>query len=409
MTRVWAGFAAAALFVAACAPPAGPLPSASRPIPPTGSPGASTPTDGEASLPPVAITWEVVVDDPAWLAAGIAGLSDLVAGGPGVVALGQVDFPDGSGRVVALSSPDGRSWAPVPVDLGWQGGGRLASGSGGIVAAGHIEDPSRVRFDAWHSDDGDIWEHGVAPSDASVRETALIADGAGFLGVGCDASRSLCLGLVVLTSDDGRAFVRQPAVPESTAAMALGVASGDPGYLAWASDCIDACAGEHVLTWLSEDGTSWQRSTGGPSPDAELVRLAALSDWETGFVAVGAVGSVDRRTGVEPPGPATWSSPDGQDWQRTAGGRTFEGGTLRTVLHVGDHLIAAGSVPDGDFSRAALWVSGDGASWRRVPDDPAFDRGSIEKLAIGPVGLVAIGAIGREPSLKPAVWVGPIP
>lgn len=400
-----AGILATVLVAAACGAAPGASPSASGTVSPT----LATGTESGAGTPgPPAMAWELVVDDPAL---GTAALVQAVAGGPGVVMLGVAGSSRrGDQRAVVFSSSDGRAWRAAPVELGWGGSGSLASGAGGLVAAGTAHDPQTgtSRFVSWHSDDGERWDRGSTPPDGAVRVTGLIDLGAGFLAVGCEV-RETCLGLVVLTSDDGRTFVRLATVPGSESGVPLGVASGEPGYLAWATDCTDACAGEHVLIWLSEDGAGWTPAPGAPSPEADDVRFAGVTDWEHGYVAVGAVGTVDRRTGAGTSEPTSWVSPDGQTWQRTAGGRSFEYGTLLAVINVGDHLIAAGSVPDGDSTRAALWISGDGATWDRVPDAEVFDRGMIVALAVGPAGLVAIGREGAGHVTRPAVWIGPLP
>lgn len=420
-TRAGAAILATALAAAACgATPSGALLASGSP-----GPTAAGTASGDSTPGPPATAWELVVDEPAW---GDASLDQIVPGGPGVVALGFGTATVGMGflQIAAVAtpgvppppppsgavftSPDGRAWKRAPVRLGFEEG-LLASGAGGLVAAGwgfSTEPPFR-RWFAWHSDDAESWEQSREPV---MPILALTEAGIGFLGIGCESVPEGCLGLVPLSTADGMTFEHQPIVPGSELEAMRGLAAGVQGYLAWGTDwvpeCVGVCGPGQLYVWLSDDGATWSAATQLPLRRAGGVfSFSSVVGWETGYVAVGAVGTVNKTTSA--PIAAAWISSDGRSWRRTGDGKTFEGGTLSTVLNVGDHLIAAGSVPDGDSTRAALWTSTDGMTWARVPDTEVFGRGRIDGLAVGPSGLVAIGSVASVGVAKPAVWVGPLP
>jgi hypothetical protein len=113
-----------------------------------------------------------------------------------------------------------------------------------------------------------------------------------------------------------------------------------------------------------------------------------------------------------------WASQDGTAWRRVSDpglklrGLFSEG--MRSVVTLGDLLVATGWTSEHGDADAAVWTSRDGQRWTRV-NDPALTRPGDQLpndlIAAGP-GLVMVGDVGntypldhqdRRPS-QPAVW-----
>lgn len=409
MTRWRTGGAALALslVVSACAATPGVSSPATSPL---GTPAATnaqvTPTPG---VSPVS-EWHLVTDQAPFTGATLTG---IVAGGPGLVAIGAVQPPAGEPVAALFVSPAGLSWSQLAVPLGFTSWlawpGSLAAGPSGVVAIGSVRDAETGAWRAspWLSTDGREWR----PADPQPGFGGIIVTGAsttpeGFVAVGCRATETVCLGLAVLLSHDGLAWTRIPDVPGAKG-LPEGVVAGASGLVAWGNDCVDVCGEVHGLLWTSTDGTDW--AVVPSAPELEEAAFGAVAAWSGGFVAVGSEGHRDEQTGESSSSAAAWASPDGRSWTRVQDADAFEGASLTGVLASGSILVAVGSTVDGDFARAAMWTSADGLTWRRAPDTDAFDRGTMTGAAVGPAGLVAIGSVGTAEVSRPAVWVGPLP
>ena len=101
--------------------------------------------------------------------------------------------------------------------------------------------------------------------------------------------------------------------------------------------------------WHSTDGVAWERLPDLPGADTDT-RLSGVVAYARGWVAHGkdAGGSF-----------ATWTSPDGIEWKRTAKAklRLFEGATVAEIVAGGEGLVAIGRAADGTDERSDLDLS----------------------------------------------------
>ncbi len=226
-------------------------------------------------------TWARVPDDPSfdkmWLSDVIEWHGRLVAVGGGQ--------PTEAGRTVPAiwTSEDGVRWARVtPLDgddPGFFGGlNRVIAGGPGLVAIGEVDAGAPV----WMSRDGLAWQR--APDGGWGRDARLIDIARGVDG------RLVALGVPgvhVWVSDDGISWdvvVDEPAAktPGARAALGFGLVSTNPGFFAVGYDVLLAQGsassdGPEDLTqqgviWTSSDGRSWARL-----PDDPVFEFAALT------------------------------------------------------------------------------------------------------------------------------------
>ena len=121
-------------------------------------------------------------------------MSDVVVGGPGLVAVGREEWPDvgtpsavGPQTAVVWTSVDGTTWTRLPdndaVFGGAEVGGVIAGGPGLIAVGSHT--PGR-RAVVWTSPDGTTWSR--VPYDESVFGDAAMLSvtpfGSGYVAVG---------------------------------------------------------------------------------------------------------------------------------------------------------------------------------------------------------------------------------
>jgi hypothetical protein len=225
----------------------------------------------------------------------------VVAGGPGLVAVGDDLQRDGVGVWV---SKDGLSWSRVPVDESVFAGAtveNVVAGGPGLVAVGHTgteedyhEGPPDEDWDAavWVSPDGTSWSR--VPHDESlfggqgrVAMYDITVGGPGLVAVG-GGDR----GAVVWTSDDGLVWVRvthdesifgpdEPPVDFGVDPVTLDDLLDDAG--GWGIPMmLSVAAGAHDLVaiggpiWASNDGITWTRFTNGDGLFAGGHRLIAV-------------------------------------------------------------------------------------------------------------------------------------
>ncbi len=157
-------------------------------------------------------TWTSVADQVAFeLSVGVTGrfggmaVNDVVAGGPGFVAVGAEEGATGPvGRI--FTSRDGRSWTRLPSDPMLDGAylRTVVPWAGGLVAAGDISDFGGSRPVIYASTDGVVWTPIAradldpgrldAPGDASLG--GLTALGPDLLAVGTMGSYPALQGVI---------------------------------------------------------------------------------------------------------------------------------------------------------------------------------------------------------------------
>jgi hypothetical protein len=125
----------------------------------------------------------------------------------------------------------------------------------------------------------------------------------------------------------------------------------------------------------------------------ELLRGAAVASLASGPSGVVILGH-DRATGAL----ITWTSPDGDSWERHwLPGATFGGGTPDLLVGGVFGYLALGwgiepattAMREGMTFPRALWTSPDGVSWTPAPDI-GLPNGAITGLASGPAGVAAL-------------------
>jgi len=254
-------------------------------------------------------------------------IDGIVAGGPGLVAVGR-DLSAGEGGAAAVwTSPDGITWTRVPHDEAVFGG----------------------------------------PN--SQRMNGIVAGGPGLVAVGYDNSAAGWAGAnsnaAVWTSPDGLTWTR---VPDSEVfgdyrwQTMTAVAAGGPGLVAVGYDGI--ATNHDAAVWTSPDGVIWARVPhdeavfGGPEAQAMNAVVAA----GPGLVAVGYAGVVND------PDTAVWTSPDGATWTRVPHDAGVFGGLdsewMNGLVAGGPGLVAVGY---STASRGWVGVDTDAMVWVSPP------------------------------------------
>jgi hypothetical protein len=348
-------------------------------------------------------------------------MNSVVAGGPGLVAVGY-DGPLGDRDAAVWTSPDGLTWVRVPHDVAIFGGhddqemnSVVAVGSGLVAVGkdGHFRNDDAA---VWTSPDGLTWTRvpseveGFGGSGGQVMK-AVAAGGPGLVAVGFDESGGDS-DAAVWTSPDGLAWTRVPhddaIFGGSGDQLMSAVAAGGPGLIAVG---YDRSAGyRDAAVWTSPDGLTWTRvphndAVFGGSGD-QVMNAVALGG--PGLVAVG----YDRLSADADA--AVWTSPDGLAWTRVPHDEAVFGGAnsqeMRAVTAGGPGLVAVGFDGTGGGS-AAVWTSPDGLAWTRVPHDEAIFGGTYDQMMLSVVaggpGLVAVGSQGTGVDSDAAVWTSP--
>jgi len=362
------------------------------------------PTFGEATVPSN-VTWSRVPnDDSVFGGEGDQQMVSVIAGGPGLVAVGSDGLEGADHRTAIWTSVDGLSWSRIthdPVVFGVDDALRsVTTGGPGLVAVGSAEDHVAA---VWTSTDGLTWAR-VPHDDATFVQgwmSSATSGGPGLVAVG-----ELDPDAAVWTSVDGLTWSR---VPHDDAvfgqARMNSVTVGGPGLVAVGSD------GSGAAVWTSPDGTSWSRV---PHDDAVFgtagtVSMNSVTAGGPGLVAVGYDGAFG---GSRPP---VWTSVDGVIWTRVpddqANFTDLGDSSMESVIAGGPGLVAVGAshldaIGRGEPPTAASWTSADGISWSRIPyDEEAFGRGQMNMVTVGSSGLVAVGTDGSYWDGDAAVWV----
>ena len=247
------------------------------------------------------ISWsQVAHDDTVFgeLEAGPPRISSVTSGGPGLVAVGDVRSGQGaSSNGVVWTSQDGTSWSRVPHDdeiFGRSEAGRccthmtdVVAGGPGLVAVGAdwvgdepggSEDDGVSRAVVWTSSDGIVWSR--VPHDEAVfggaSMSSVTVGGPGLVAVGAAEAGANTSVPAVWISADGLNWSRIPhddavfgvGSPASTGPIGTGltaVAPAGPGLVAIGSGFLQTAtspAEEWIAVgaiWTSVDGVAWSR------------------------------------------------------------------------------------------------------------------------------------------------------
>jgi hypothetical protein len=382
--------------------------------------GGPEPPEGISSL-----TWSRVPHDEAVFGGeGQAFMNGVVAGGPGLVAVGSV-WGIGGEDAAVWTSPDGLTWSRVPYDEAIFGGdGRqvmndVTAGGPGLVAVGYDGPEGEERAAVWTSPDGVTWsqiphDEAVFGGEGPVLMNGVTSGGPGLVAVGSAGPMTPQEAVAaVWTSPDGLTWSRVPydeAIFGGRGNLFMNsVAAGGPGLVA-VRGTHSWQRGDPAPVWTSLDGISWSRV-----PDDEAVFDGVVPQGVTsvavggpGLVAVGGPSSTGDQDVA-----AVWTSPDGIIWSRVPHTKAVFGGEgptfMNSVTLAGEtELLAVGGALGPSDATAAVWASPDGLTWSRViPDDEAvFGGGVMNSLTAGGPGLVAVGYVaGVDRFPDAAVWV----
>jgi len=199
---------------------------------------------------PDAISWSRVSHDEAVFGgAGAQWIFNLTAGGPGLVAVGW-DVSGGDADAAVWTSPDGISWTRVSHDEAVFGGAgdqemlSVIAGGPGLVAVGWDSSGGDQDAAVWTSSDGVSWsrvsqDEAVLGGESDQEMVSVIVDGPGLVAVGWDTSGG-DQDAAVWSSEDGISWSR---VSHDEAVLGgdgdqwmLSVTAGGPGLVAVGSD-----------------------------------------------------------------------------------------------------------------------------------------------------------------------------
>ncbi|HSQ36717.1 MAG TPA: hypothetical protein VLS92_02370 [Acidimicrobiia bacterium] len=379
-----------------------------------------------STLPSRELAWFRVLDEEGVLGGpGMEMATSIVAGGPGLVAVGADEAEGGPDAAVWVSA-NGYSWTRVPDNEGSLGGpgiqliNAVAAGGPGLVAVGQ-DDPEGSLATGWVDSDAAVWVSADGytwtriPRDEAIfggpkgqRMMSVTAGGPGLVAIGSDyRDGSGWPDGAVWVSADGYAWSRvddESVFGGPGGQEILSVTAGGPGVVAVGSGNSYA----NAAVWVSANGYSWTRV-----PHDEAIFGGPLAQ-EMVSVTVGGPGLVG--IGGDSSDAAVWVSADGYTWTRvddeaTLGGPGNQSGIAVAVWQEG--LVLVGKDESGDGGGVVFWVSADGYTWARIPSDQsAF--GAAEDVEIGSVvgwgaGLVMFGGDLSSSDWDAAVWVSPPP
>ena len=379
---------------------------------------AAPPFDDLSSL-----TWSQLSDESAVF--GGAGLEAVSAADIGLVIVGtaqtrvvlrESEFPGplaDEGTPGAWTSVDSRIWsrAPLDDDLFPEGAGfhDVVAGGPGVVAVGGSGSHSPLADAAvWTSFDGITWSR--VPHDEDIfggfgeqTMTSVTAGGPGLVAVGWDLPIIVDADAAVWTSPDGINWSRVPHDEDifggnSYQAM-WSVAAGGPGLVAIGEDKGRNFPHGEPAVWTSVTGFTWTRV---PLDESTFGKGRPESVAGSGSLVV-AVGSDGTEEGGDA---AVWISLDGVTWTRVPHDEAVFGGPGRQQMQ----SVTAGesgfvAVGWDEISGGAVWTSPDGITWSRVTDDATFAAAEFFDVTFSDQGVVVVG--GSETGAP--VWLGEPP
>jgi len=373
------------------------------------SPSAVASLSPSSSTTPIArpLSWTpLVIPDPRPEEGQGEDVYDVVAGGPGFVAVGRsipccaTTHDDNAWTPGIWTSVDGVTWEAI-ADVSSLGAAELhavATGPDGRLLAigydmrgyGPDEEPLRG-LGMWSSSDGLHWEP-VSGPDGSFRDVVATDDGWLVVGFGVT-------GAAVFSSTDLEAW----SVEEL------------PG------------GGDAERVTLDAEGRALIIGTAPPEPEDEMVVpqprgwIGRPGDWQMigdlpaggPAVAIGTSFTIVDRYVL---GGASWSSEDGLTWDAGEPWPAGEGGgdqivsTIETLMATGDGLVAGGTLQvSEDEWVPAVWRSPNGRQWlpaERLPLAERPQETAVSALIESPAGLVALGYAYYEVA-EAAGWLGP--
>ncbi|MGB9358143.1 MAG: hypothetical protein WCC01_06270 [Acidimicrobiia bacterium] len=304
------------------------------------------------------------VDDPDGLNAdGWQTMNTVTTGGPGLVAVGTSAPGLHKDDAAVWTSTDGLRWTRVPDDSGdFSGAGDhhmadVVAGGPGLVAVGSVGSVDTGVAAVWTSQDGLAWTR-VAHSDEvfggdrwQFMASVTVSD-SGLVAVGGDSSGD-DLDAAVWTSPDGLVWSRvvdTDGTLTSSGDQAMeSVTVGGPGLVAVGRE--KPGSDFDGVVWISSDGGSWTRvdtgdAFGGPGDQA----VAQVFEVDGGLMAVGYERSEDRDAQV-------WDSADGLAWAKSSDpGLIAEGlQEIHSLAASTEWIIAVGYSGDIASTNAAVW------------------------------------------------------
>lgn len=369
-------------------------------LPPSPRPTVSPTTSPDAS--PIGPAFAVSLP---WQGVSVSGqegrparMHDVAATLAGFIAVGS----DGAGRELVgavWTSSDGTSWSE-----------QLVSGAPGLirVAVGPSVLVAISEDGIWTSTVQEGWQRAGQPQLGEVRLVDvvrhLVAGGEGYLAIA--TTRSPTGDAVVLTSGDGREWVRSPDTPALRGFCPTALADSADLIVAVGTDCDEAHP--RAVIAVSDDGATWTRAPLASEFGDSSLPTAAVAGGP-GFIS-GGFFQQEARTRE-----AFWSSVDGRSWRRRG---TFQppGATeqIRDIAAIPDGLIAVGLRDPGSLDAPVAWTSPDGISWRRADPLPATGHeGSGLQLVEGVAGragrVVIVGWYEDGLDAAAFVWTAPLP
>lgn len=198
---------------------------------------------------------------------------------------------------------------------------------------------------------------------------------------------------VAWLSTDDRHWAAIDGLEADDGSIALAAAAGGQWMVVVGADSAGA------LSWVSEDGVTWQRSPHSDALSGPLAatRMRAVVAWHGGFVAGG---SRDDPAAARSSG-AIWTSSDGLTWDRVSDGPAFDDGRVFGMAATASTIVAVGTTSDEFRGPAVVWLSHDGRQWTRLAS-ASFASGAMRAVAVGGPGFVAVG-LGTNDD-QAAVW-----
>lgn len=285
-------------------------------------------------------TWTQIPLDPR-VFPFVLPIRDMAGGGPGLVAVGGgTSIARGQHvRAEVWLSNDGRTWKRIPDERTLNGAVMtgVVAGGPGLIAVGNIEPGegtpiSPARGIVWTSIDGRRWSRVADPQRVFVGAEInnIVRGGPGFIATG-ESSLPSTGHAVVWTSTNGVTWYRAPRNPQEfpNDGPTGDAVAGPGGYLG--TSTIEPPTYDLSPLWTSSDGVTWKRVPSGPFRGAIDVHETAGGP---GYLAVG---DQDYE-------PVMWSSSDGTHWSRVADGAVFRGNltSLSSVVMLGSNIIVIG-------------------------------------------------------------------
>lgn len=309
-------------------------------------------------------------------------LLDVTRTPSGLIAVGH-NFEDDGDTAHVWSSVDGVEWDQLTgisvFDGAWLDA--VIAGGPGLVALGTLPQGPQ----AWYSTDGVGWRAAAVPSapddirhgvyDSAPGRTAAFVDDVAVIGdrlvvigsytvsdpaaIGGDRAQRF-----IWTSLDGVIFEDTPldetAFPADSSIASITSGPGGGVAVGWYIDRPNRARpeepGQEAAAWASPDGRTWQRVSAGQDAFTGILDdylsgagLTSLAANDRGYVAVGDTNSGEHVAVV-------LTSVDGRAWQRMPDGPTFvtEGWTsIHFVTTWGSRFVAVGEYG----GERVIWIS----------------------------------------------------